>query len=186
MNRTMSAPIAARFTRDEYLRLPESPPGVRYELLDGELVTMNDPLPVHQLAVQQLLLALASWCRSPRGHGLVLLPIDTEVGETSILGPDLQWYDGARELPSRAERPWPVGDLVVEVASPSTARYDAEVKLSRYLAAGAREVWLVRTDPPGARLVRGGGASSEDVRSDGTLRSPLLPGFELPLADVLR
>ncbi|WP_026910340.1 Uma2 family endonuclease [Patulibacter minatonensis] len=178
--------IAARFTREEYLALPESPPGVRFELLDGELVTMNDPLPVHQKAVVNILTALVFWSRAAPDRGQVLLPIDTDIGPDTIFGPDLQWYAADRGLPSDRERPWPAGDLVVEVASPSTARYDAEVKLDRYLAAGAREVWLVRTDPTGATIVRAqdGGRRTLEVAAGGTLESPLLPGFAFGLAEL--
>jgi Uma2 family endonuclease len=181
MTRTMT--IAARFTREEYLALPESPPGVRFELLDGELVTMNDPLPVHQKAVVRLLTRLVAWCEAAPGRGQVLLPIDTDIGPDTIFGPDLQWYAGDRDLPSDRERPWPSGDLVVEVASPSTARYDADIKLDRYLGAGAREVWLVRTDPLGATIVRSGDRDRRTVvlAADGSLESSLLPGFALAL-----
>jgi Uma2 family endonuclease len=175
---TASLPIA-RFTREEYLRLPESSPGFRFELLDGELVTMNDPLPRHQIVVMALGAALFGWAREAADRGQVLLSIDTDVGRDTILGPDLQWFAADRELPPTSERPWPVGDLVVEVASPSTSRYDARTKLARYLAAGAREVWLVAPDPLDARLVRPGGETTLDA--DGVLRSPLLPGFALPL-----
>ena len=183
---TSTMTIAARFTREEYLALPESPPGIRFELLDGELVTMNDPLPVHQKVVANLLIALVTWTRAASGRGQVLLPIDTDVGPTTIFGPDLQWFASDRELPSERERPWPAGDLVVEVASPSTARYDAEVKAGRYLAAGAREVWLVRTDPLGATVLRPGRAEPESttLSADGDLTSPLLPDFLLPLATL--
>ena len=181
---TSTMPIAARFTREEYLALSESPPGVRFELLDGELVTMNDPLPLHQLVVGALHAELRSWCRSPGGHGRVLLPVDTEIGPSTVFGPDLQWFAGDRDVPPIDVRPWPVGDLVVEVASPSTARYDALTKLGRYLESGAREVWLVTPEPRGARIVR----AREDelvVEASGTLASPMLPGFALPLAALL-
>lgn len=180
MTRTVTAPPVARFTREEFLRLPESSPGFRFELVDGELVTMNDPLPLHQVVVGALYAELRAWCRAAPGRGRVLLSIDTEVGPDTIVGPDLQWFSPRRELPDLAERPWPAGDLVVEVASPSTARYDAGTKLARYLTAGAREVWLVSSDPPGVRVV--GPSGERQVDAGGTLTSALLPGFELPVA----
>jgi len=183
MSLTVTVPTVDRFTREDYLRLPESSPGFRFELLDGELVTMNDPLPIHQVVVMQLSIALAAWTGEAVGRGRALLSIDTEVGPDTILGPDLQWFAGDRELPSLQERPWPVGDLVVEVASPSTARYDASTKAQRYLRVGAREVWLIAPEPLGARLLRP--ARSTTLDADGTLASPLLPGFAAPLRTLL-
>ncbi|MCK9249483.1 MAG: Uma2 family endonuclease [Solirubrobacteraceae bacterium] len=202
-------PIAARLSREEYLALPESPPGVRFELLDGELVTMNDPLLDHQDAAGIVWAALRAWCRAAADRGRATLSIDTEVGPDTFFGPDVQWFAPDRDLPSKRERPWPVGDIVVEVASRSTARYDAETKTGRYLRAGAREVWLVRTDPLGARIHRravdgttvaegpaaegviGTVAPSDDISTvtidltaDDVLTSPLLPGFALALADL--
>jgi hypothetical protein len=109
--------VSARFTRDEYLALPASPPGVRFELLDGELVTMNAPLPVHQIAVARLLARLMTWCDAEPGRGRVLLPVDTAVGDATILGPDLQWFAPERALPPVTQRPWPVSDVVDKIAS---------------------------------------------------------------------
>ena|GEM_PF-6233552 len=47
----------------EHPALPEAVPGVRFELLDGELVTMNDPLPIHQDAAGALYAELRAWRR---------------------------------------------------------------------------------------------------------------------------
>ncbi|MGE4425321.1 MAG: Uma2 family endonuclease [Solirubrobacteraceae bacterium] len=179
----MTVPTAARFTREEYLALPEAAPGFRFELVDGELVTMNDPLPIHQDAAGALYAELRAWCRAEPQRGRVVLPVDTELARDTIVGPDLQWFAADRDLPPRTTRPWPVGDIVVEIASPSTSRYDADVKLGRYLAAGAHEVWLVRTDPLGVRIVLAGEPpAGTTLDADGVLTSPLLPGFALPLS----
>lgn len=183
MNRTVTTPPVARFTREEFLRLPESSPGFRFELVDGELVTTNEPLPLHQVVVGVLHAELRGWSRAAPDRGRMLLPVDTEVGHDTILGPDLQWFAPERDLPPLAERPWPVGDLVIEVASPSTARYDAATKLGRYLDAGAREVWLVSPEPLGVRMVSPGGERRVDA--GGTLTSALLPGFELRVDALL-
>jgi Uma2 family endonuclease len=173
--------VAARMTREEYLALPESPPGVRFELLDGELVTMNDPLAVHQIVAGRLYAALLTWSDSREDGGRVLLPVDTDVGPDTVFGPDIQWFAPGRPLPSVRERPWPVGDLVVEVASPSTARYDALVKAVRYAEAGAREVWLVDPAGPTIRVLRGAGTPAVIFGPGDVVTSPLLPGFALPV-----
>jgi Uma2 family endonuclease len=179
MTRTMH--VAARMTREEFLALPESPPGVRFELLDGELVSMNDPLAIHQVVAGRIFAALLAWADARPDGGRVLLPVDTTVGPDTILGPDVQWFSSDRALPSTGERPWPVGDLVVEVASPSTARYDALVKAGRYVAAGAREVWLVDPAGPSVRALRGADRATVASGPGDVLTSPTLPGFALPV-----
>ncbi|MDO9408130.1 Uma2 family endonuclease [Patulibacter sp.] len=173
--------VAARMTREEYLALPEPPRGVRFELLDGELVTMNDPLAIHQIVAGRIYAALLAWSDSRSDGGRVLLPVDTDVGPDTIFGPDVQWFAAGRPLPSPRERPWPVGDLVVEVASPSTARYDALVKAGRYADAGAREVWLVDPAGPTVRALRSAGQAPVVFGAGAVVTSPLLPGFVLPV-----
>jgi Uma2 family endonuclease len=85
--------------------------------------------------------------------------------------PDESWWQGAP-------------DIAIEVLSPGNSAEDIELKISQYLAAGAKSVWIVS---PKARQVR-------ICRADGTqalLREPqsltgesMLPGFILPLADL--
>jgi len=138
--------VAARMTTQEFLRLPETPDGLRLELLDGEVVTMNPPTPRHQ----------------------------------AVFVPDIQWFSAQRSGLHVDARLWPVGDIVAEVRSESTARYDRELKCRRYLALGAREVWLV---DPGALTVEIHQPAGDPVLlgPDASLTSPLLPGFTLPL-----
>lgn len=180
--------VAARMTKAEYLALPLSPPGVRFELLDGELVTMNDPLPNHQLVAGALHAEIRAWTRAAPDRGRILLPIDTEISDDTVFGPDMQWFAADRELPPINRRPWPAGDIVVEVASPSTARYDALTKAPRYARAGVRELWLVTPDPLNVRVLtnENGDFKARDRFERGdTLTSPLLPGFALPVDALL-
>ncbi|MEW5865837.1 MAG: Uma2 family endonuclease, partial [Bacillota bacterium] len=82
---------------------------------------------------------------------------------------------------------WGPPDLVVEILSPGTARWDQEVKRQLYAKFGVREFWLV--DPVGrtvevATLKRGESATLQftalQVYAPGsTLMSPLLPGLTL-------
>jgi Uma2 family endonuclease len=83
-------------------------------------------------------------------------------------------------------------DLVVEVRSPSTWRLDLGPKRARYGESGIAELWLVDTEVEVVTVHRrtAPGTIAYDVALDfgvgDTLASPLLPGFELPVADVFR
>ncbi|WP_158276664.1 Uma2 family endonuclease [Paraconexibacter algicola] len=171
---------APRMTTAEFLALPETPDGSRLELLDGEVLAMNPPSRAHQRVALRVASALLVWTDAATGRGEVLPEIGVDPGSASILVPDIQRFAAGRDLPADA-RAWPVGDLVVEVRSESTARYDREVKRERYLEAGAREVWLV--DPLTAAVVVTRPGEPDALLGPGeTLTSPLLPGFSLPLA----
>jgi Uma2 family endonuclease len=184
--------VAARFTTEEFLALPEPPPGLRFELLDGDLVTMNAPGNHHQLAMTCIAAALHTWCRDVAGRGLAIVEAGTGAGDDTVFVPDVQWYSADR-VPSLDLRPWPVGDLVCEVRSPSTARYDATTKLDRYACEGAREVWLVDPVDLRARILRQPDDAApgtpftleETPGPDDALTSPLLPGFTLPLSALV-
>lgn len=135
----MAMPVTLRrFTVDEVDAFPAD--GNRYELLDGILFVTPAPRPAHEALVSRLQLLLALHLRPWReiqlaAHSEVVVRPDHK------LQPDLQVYRAERIPPS-----WSAVDdrwLAVEVASPSTRRYDREYKLEAYLALGVREVWLV-------------------------------------------
>lgn len=175
-----------RMTAEEFLALPEPEDNTRLELIDGELV-LSKPTPLHQDAVMEIAFQLKLWTREAPGRGKPTLDIDTAIDRWTVLVPDLQWYAEGRELPGRTEPPWPLGDLVVEVRSPSTWHRDVGRKREIYERDGVRELWLV---DPSARTVlvhrRSEGSTTFDVTTevgDGeALTSPLLPGFAVAVA----
>jgi len=170
-------------TRREYYALGEPPPGLWFELLDGELIVMNAPGALHQLVVRNLLVALQTWCHAGSDRGAMWLPLDADIADDTVLIPDLQWFAADGRLPLDGTAPHPVGDLVIEVASPSTRRYDREIKARRYLAAGAREVWLV--DPRPLRVEVLTATRRRGLTAGEEIASPLLPGLALPVASLL-
>lgn len=177
-----------RMTVEEFLALPELEVGHR-ELIDGEVV-ISFPTFAHENAVLNLAVALKTWMRGAPGRGTVSLAIDTFAGPTSSLGPDLQWWAEGRELPDRFTRPYPMGDVVLEVRSPSTWALDVGVKRRLYEDGGVQELWLAdplsRTvlvfarsapDAPDYDAVR-------DLAPEDELTSSLLPGFAVAIAEL--
>ena len=120
------------------------------------------------------------------GRGVASLPLDIKLDEFNVYAPDVLWYAQDRAPELMAPRPYPPPDLVVEVRSPSTWRYDIGRKKSGYEAAGVRELWLV--DFTSVLVFRRSGPKRPDfdvtleLTPEESLGSPLLPGFELPLA----
>lgn len=174
----MAMPELVRWTRAQVLALPED--GMRYELIDGELIVTSLPRPRHQEGVMELFLLLHPWVKE-HGLGRVFgLPGDLEIEPGQVNAPDLfvvppgprpeRWEDFPRPL------------LVVEVASPSTARYDRGLKRRFYQRAGVPEYWIVDLD---ARIVERWqpGDTRPDV-VDGVLTwepAPGAPAFTIDL-----
>lgn len=174
-----------RMTAEEYFVAAE---GVPYftQLIDGVMVP-NQPKYRHQRAVGLIHARLLAWQEST-GRGVVGLPVDVVVDRYNVYAPDV-WFiaDASRVDPDELLAGIP--DLVVEVRSPSTWRYDIGRKKRRYEQHGLRELWLVDT-AAGVVVVfrRSPGSDEFDVELElsvtDTITSPLLPGFELALVEV--
>ena len=74
-------------------------------------------------------------------------------------------------------------DLAVEVWSPDDTKREMLDKARRWLAVGAREVWLIDPRQETVQIPRPDGQAT--LSKDDTLTSPdVLPGFSLPLVDL--
>ncbi len=100
------------------------------------------------------------------------------------------WVRETRKPALRAVALDGLPDLIVEVRSPSTWRYDTGRKRLKYEQGGVAELWLVDTV---AHVVLAHRRSTPDqpnfnealvIPVSGVLGSPVLPGFALPVADV--
>lgn len=133
--------LATRWTREMVLALPDD--GNRYELLDGELLVTPGPSSRHQDAALALVLRLAAYLRDHRLGHLGFAPADLALEGGQVAQPDL-YVVPLRD--GRAPREWAeygIPLLVVEVLSPSSARYDRLVKRRRYQRTGVAEYWIV-------------------------------------------
>ena len=141
----MGMPHAAeRWTADQVRALPDD--GQRYELIDGVLVVSPSPRPLHQECVTRLIVLLQPWLEANGAGRLLASPADISLGEDEILQPDLFVYRTADGKPLRDWSEIAELLLVVEILSPSTARFDRQLKRHRYQRAGVPEYWIVDLD----------------------------------------
>lgn len=176
-------------TYDDWLALPEpSNPGVRYELLDGELLVSPTPRIRHQDSVLALVMALHGHL-TPRGGKALPAPVAVVLSDTTVLEPDVLAVSAARMDGFDDERYVGAPDLVVEVSSPSTRRTDVLRKRRAYERGGVPEFWFVDLDADQVhRYVLGeDGAYGPPtvVLDDGELHATSLLGFTMPAATAL-
>ena len=134
------------WTRDEVLALPDD--GMRHELFDGELVVTPAPRRTHEIVGQRLYDLLHPYVTA-HGLGHLLKAIaDLPLRGAQVAQPDLFLVPHLRFAEDWSDAPVPL--LVVEVLSPSTARYDRGLKRRCYQAAGVPEYWIVDIE---ARLI---------------------------------
>jgi Uma2 family endonuclease len=78
------------------------------------------------------------------GGVLTECPVLTAIG---VRVPDVAWASAAFLAAHGDATPYPAApEICVEIVSPSNAEEEMQRKLAAYLAAGAREVWIVSED----------------------------------------
>lgn len=135
--------IGLRLSADEYFDLPDD--GFRYELVDGVAVMTPSPSPRHQKVAFNLARQLAEFLDdNPLGELLFDTDILLEEGvqKPLIYRPYIAFFAKSKQIdlsgPVRT-----VPDLVVEVISPASRRFDHETKKADYQRCGVSEYWLI-------------------------------------------
>ncbi|MPZ16226.1 MAG: Uma2 family endonuclease [Chloroflexi bacterium] len=135
-------------------------------------------------------MALGQWSRQT-GAGVVNFAPGLIFAEDQNVAPDIVWVSAGR-LPLLLEADQKLHaapDLVVEVLSPGpkNEQRDREAKLNLYSRRGVREYWIVDWQLRQMDIYRRSNAALElatTALEGDSLRSSLLPGFELSLDDL--
>jgi Uma2 family endonuclease len=163
---------------EEFEQLPDEPG--KLEFLDGELIQLP-PAKLKHMHVARRIQILFIRALEKAGDAATLGEVYHETGykfgSKAWLQPDVS-------IPHRDQ---PCGDyfesapaLAVEVISESNSAAQMERKVKIYLTNGGVEVWLVYPEARRVWVYREGHA--EEFQS--ILRSSLLPGFEIDLAQL--
>jgi Uma2 family endonuclease len=176
-------------TCEDYAALQE-PEGMRYELSEGELIVTPSASSLHN-ELRDYLNAQLRAVVDRRRLGWVTSETDIRlIGET-VRRPDVAFIRAGRLRGIDLDKvPLPVvPDLVIEIVSKNDRADDLLLKVSQYVAAGAKAVWLLY---PNTRLAYRylPDKLEPEVRSAAAgqaLEEPeLLAGFSLPLEQIFR
>jgi Uma2 family endonuclease len=177
-----------RLTYDDLVRLPDD--GVRHELIDGEHYVTPAPGIPHQVVVANITIRLGIHLLA-HPVGLVIGGPDVVLDAHNKLEPDVVYLSHERaRLVTKTQYLDGAPELVVEVSSRSTRRYDQTTKLEAYDRIGVSEYWFVDMDAATVSIYRrhtSDGRFAAPLRVHGSasiLTTPLLPGLQLSLADV--
>ncbi len=162
-------------TARQFLQLGEDPPGIRLELVNGEIEMSRGPNPQHSHIDSMLRHFLIAHLRDKGMGGRVLGDVDTPFGEHDVRRPDLLYFSSDRlHLVTREKLEGPP-DLAVEIASPSSLKTDREVKFKLYEQGGVEHYWII--DPQersfvGFRLVEGYYQKTAGGKDRDTVQAP--------------
>jgi Uma2 family endonuclease len=172
-----------KMTAEQFLQLGEDPPGVKLELVDGEVAVSPSPIPRHSFVVVKLASLLDSYVSAHR-LGQLLADVDTVLGRHDVRRPDLIYFSTARlNLISEQAINGPP-DLCVEIVSPSSQTIDRQDKFGQYAKSRVAFYWIV--DPAkktieGYRLVKGKYVPSGKGKGSDVVRLGPFDDLEIPL-----
>ena len=136
------------YTTDDYYALPDD---VRMELIDGWFYDMASPGGIHQAVILSICAQLY-YCgrKHMKAGGILPSPSDVRLDGDSrtMVQPDILGFRSRKNLTGRYYDGAP--DLVIEILSPSSRKYDLYLKTEKYYTAGVEEYWIV---DPEARTV---------------------------------
>jgi len=162
-------------------------PGWRYDLVNGVLIVNPPPALAERDPNEELGHRLRTYQDAhPQGDAL-----DFTVSEQTVhIGPHRRRVDraiwaGLGRLPYEDETP----TITVEFVSEGRRdrQRDYQIKRDEYRSAGVREYWIFDrfTRQLTVHRFARGKTTTKVLAENDTYRTPLLPGFELPLAALL-
>jgi Uma2 family endonuclease len=174
-------------TAKDLLNLKED--GWKYELVRGELVRLSPGKPKHGKTIITMATLINNFVKA---HDLgTVYGNDTGFivahDPDTVRGPDVAFV-AKEHIPPEGEPDeyWDIApDLVVEVPSDNDTQKDVQEKVTDYLNAGVRLVWVVNPQtrtvevhsPSGKRILR-----EKDTLTGGRA----LPGFRCKVADIFK
>jgi Uma2 family endonuclease len=181
-----SSAASTSYTWDDFIALEED--DLR-ELIDGELVEVEVPTRAHEEIVAGLCFFLRGWVEQGHGGRVTASGYKVRISDRRGVMPDVQLYRRGNDAPREQEQGLAQGrpDLVVEIVSQSSQRYDRVTKLRWYAQQGVPEYWLV--DPQARTVERlllrdGAYVIAASLAEDEVLRPESFEGLEIPLAKL--
>jgi Uma2 family endonuclease len=177
-----------RMSAEEYFSLEED--ACRYELIDGVVCMSPSPTPRHQKVAAFIVHQIAAHLdEHPLGE--VFVEVDVHLGRGPkggdlVYRPDVVFIRAER-VAANIDRIVEPPDLVVEIVSDTSRRYDHETKKSDYERCGVAEYWIIDPAREAATFYRLESGQYIEVKTEGDrFHSTALAGLTLDLARLRR
>ncbi len=158
----------------------------KMEFINGEIIFQSPAKLRHTISIKLLLKLLDTFVVKNNlgfvGSEKMLISLTRNDYE-----PDVCFFGTAKSNNFRADQmQFPAPDLVVEVLSPSTEKYDRETKFQDYAAHGIREYWIIDAEH---EIIEQYFSQNEQYElmlkaKDGTIESIVLPDFKISIRAV--
>jgi Uma2 family endonuclease len=138
----MVQPTRTRINASEYYELPEYNQHDLIQLINGEVIIGMPPIPKHQDIVREILVMLTLLARKFGGKAYAS-PIEVRLDDNNVFEPDVLYLAPDSNCTVGEKRLIGAPNLVVEVLSPGTAKFDRHEKYQAYEKHGVNEYWIV-------------------------------------------
>lgn len=175
-----------KMTADQFRQLGDDPPGVRLELVNGDVAVSPSITPEHSY-VDTALRSLLHFHVTEHDLGQIFGDVDTVFGPHDVRRPDLLYFSKNRLHLVRRQKLDGPPDLAIEIISPSSSTTDRVDKFQQYQSGGIQHYWIV--DPLARRiegydLHKGKYVAAGAGRDDEIIRLAPFPTLDIPLARI--
>jgi Uma2 family endonuclease len=158
-----------------------------FEIINGRAFKAPTPELFQQRWVGRLFKVIERHIQAGKLGEVFFAPIDVVLDRENVVQPDLVFVSTANA--GILERRGIMGapDLVVEIISPGSLRRDRYDKRELYARFGVKEFWLADVANRSLEVLtlqNDGYQLSSCATGEGKIRSTVLPGFELDLAQL--
>jgi Uma2 family endonuclease len=177
---------ATKMTAKQFLMLGEDPPGLRLELVHGEIVVSPSPAFDHSYTDSMLRHILIAHIEE-NDLGAIVGDIDTIFDDLNVRRPDILFIAKSRLHLIKGHGIPIIPDLCVEILSPSSATTDQTDKFDLYARSGVPNYWIV--DPKGHtfdayKLTGKKYAKKTSGRGRDEVKAPPFPALKIPLVRI--
>jgi Uma2 family endonuclease len=133
-----------KYTVEEFLYQDDLDENHYYELIEGEIVKKSSPHYEHQRVSGKIFLKLQPFVTEKKLGEIFYAPIDVYLDDSNYYQPDLVFVSEAQKgILSEEGLIQGIPDLVIEILSPSTGKYDRGGKMRVYEYHSVKEYWIV-------------------------------------------
>jgi Uma2 family endonuclease len=172
-------------TRHDYALIPVGAPN--YQLIEGDLVMAPSPSSFHQEILQNLSRIIGNHLQTHPLGKIFVAPLDVHLSDLNVYQPDLLFVakDNLGIIEEHGIEGAP--NLVVEILSKTSEKYDLGPKRAVYARTGVEELWII--DPAKRtlalyRLADDAATPAATYRAKQRFASALLPGLSIDLNAV--